>query len=90
MALAGVAECRDHRIEFFSSHARSRRTDGEDATGAGAAHAAVVLSREEAARLIAAARNLKAQTALSVAYGTGLRASECGGAEGHRHRQPAH
>ena len=36
----------------------------------------VVLSRDEAARLIAAARNLKAQTALSVAYGTGLRASE--------------
>ena len=36
----------------------------------------VVLSREEAARLIAAARNLKHQTALSVPYGTGLRASE--------------
>ena len=36
----------------------------------------VVLSREEAARLIAAAHNLKHQTALSVAYGTGLRASE--------------
>jgi site-specific recombinase XerD len=36
----------------------------------------VVLSREEAARLIAATGNLKHQTALSVAYGTGLRASE--------------
>ena len=36
----------------------------------------VVLSREEVARLIAAARSLKHQTALSVAYGTGLRASE--------------
>jgi integrase/recombinase XerD len=36
----------------------------------------VVLSREEVARLIAAARNLKHQTALSVAYGAGLRASE--------------
>jgi integrase len=36
----------------------------------------VVLSREEVARLIAAAGNLKHQTALSVAYGTGLRASE--------------
>jgi integrase/recombinase XerD len=36
----------------------------------------VVLSREEAARLIAAARNLKHQIALSVAYGAGLRASE--------------
>jgi integrase/recombinase XerD len=36
----------------------------------------VVLSREEAARLIAAADNLKHQTALSVAYGAGLRASE--------------
>jgi integrase/recombinase XerD len=36
----------------------------------------VVLSPEEVARLIAAAGNLKHQTALSVAYGTGLRASE--------------
>ena len=36
----------------------------------------MVLSREEVARLIAAARNLKHQTALSVAYGAGLRASE--------------
>lgn len=36
----------------------------------------VVLSREEVSRLIAAARNLKHQTALSVAYGAGLRASE--------------
>jgi len=36
----------------------------------------VVLSREEVSRLIAAAWNLKHQTALSVAYGTGLRASE--------------
>lgn len=35
-----------------------------------------VLSREEAARLIAAARNLKHQIALSVAYGAGLRAGE--------------
>jgi len=36
----------------------------------------VVLSRQEVARLIAAAGNLKHQTALSVAYGAGLRASE--------------
>ncbi len=36
----------------------------------------VVLSTEEAARLIAAARNIKHQAALSVAYGAGLRASE--------------
>jgi site-specific recombinase XerD len=36
----------------------------------------VVLSPEETARLIAAARNLKHQVALSVAYGAGLRASE--------------
>ena len=36
----------------------------------------VVLSREEVARLIAAARNLKHQTALCVAYGAGLRAGE--------------
>jgi len=36
----------------------------------------VVLSREEVARLLAAAPNMKSQTALSVAYGAGLRASE--------------
>lgn len=36
----------------------------------------VVLSPEEVRRLIAAAANLKHQTALSVAYGAGLRASE--------------
>jgi site-specific recombinase XerD len=36
----------------------------------------VVLSREEVARLIGAAPNLKSQTALSIAYGAGLRASE--------------
>ena len=36
----------------------------------------VVLSRDEVARLIAAASNLKHRTALAVAYGTGLRASE--------------
>jgi len=33
----------------------------------------VVLSRDEVARLLAATRNLKHQTALSVAYGAGLR-----------------
>jgi integrase/recombinase XerD len=36
----------------------------------------VVLSREEVARLLAAVTNLKHQTALSVAYGAGLRSSE--------------
>jgi integrase/recombinase XerD len=36
----------------------------------------VVLSREEVARLLAATDNLKHQTALSVAYGAGLRVSE--------------
>ena len=36
----------------------------------------VVLSRDEVARLIIASANLKHQTALSLAYGTGLRASE--------------
>lgn len=36
----------------------------------------VVLSRDEVTRLIAATGNLKHQTALSVAYGAGLRASE--------------
>ena len=39
----------------------------------------VILSREEAKRLIAASDNLKHQTALSVAYGAGLRASEVSG-----------
>ena len=36
----------------------------------------VVLSRDEVARLIAAAPNPKSQTALSLAYATGLRVSE--------------
>ena len=36
----------------------------------------MVLSREEVARLIAATGNLKHQTALSLAYGTGLRAAK--------------
>ena len=36
----------------------------------------MVLSRPEVARLIAAAPHLKSQTALSIAYGAGLRASE--------------
>ena len=36
----------------------------------------VILSREEMGRLIESARNLKHRTALSVAYGAGLRASE--------------
>ena len=36
----------------------------------------VILSREEVSRLIDSARNLKHRTALSVAYGAGLRASE--------------
>jgi len=36
----------------------------------------VILSREEVGRLIAATRNLKHQTALSLAYGTGLRVNE--------------
>ncbi len=36
----------------------------------------VILSREEVRRLIAAAGNLKHQTALAVAYGTGLRVNE--------------
>jgi len=36
----------------------------------------VILSREEVARLLVAASNLKHQTALAVAYGTGLRARE--------------
>jgi len=36
----------------------------------------VVLSREEVSSLIAATRKIKHQTALSIAYGAGLRASE--------------
>ncbi len=46
----------------------------------------VVLSRDEAARLIAAAGSLKYQTALSVAYGAGLRASEVVGKRSARPR----
>ncbi|CAG9261607.1 hypothetical protein PCAR4_530008 [Paraburkholderia caribensis] len=49
----------------------------------------VVLSPDEVRRLIEAAGNLKHQTALSVAYGAGLRASEVV-AEGHRRRQRTH
>jgi integrase len=36
----------------------------------------IILSREEATRLLDAAKNLKHRTALSVAYGAGLRVSE--------------
>jgi integrase/recombinase XerD len=36
----------------------------------------VILSREEVARLIAASGNLKHQSALALAYGTGLRVNE--------------
>ena len=36
----------------------------------------MILSREEVARLIASTSNLKHQTALAVAYGTGLRVNE--------------
>jgi len=36
----------------------------------------IILSREEVRRLLESAKNLKYQTALSVAYGAGLRASE--------------
>jgi len=36
----------------------------------------IILSREEVSRLLEAAKNLKHQTALSVAYGAGLRVSE--------------
>jgi integrase len=36
----------------------------------------MILSREEASRLIEAAKTLKQRTALSVAYGAGLRVSE--------------
>ena len=50
----------------------------------------VVLSPEEVSRLIAAARNVKHQVALSVAYGTGLRVSEVVGLKVTRRRQPAH
>jgi integrase len=36
----------------------------------------IILSREEVSRLLEAAKNLKHRTALSVAYGAGLRVSE--------------
>ena len=41
-------------------------------------------------RMLAAARNVKHQAALSVAYGAGLRASEVCRLEGRRRRRPAH
>jgi integrase len=53
----------------------------------------VVLSREEVSSLIAATKNLKHQTALSVAYGAGLRANEVAysrDTQGWRHRQHTH
>ena len=50
----------------------------------------VILSREEVARLIAAAGNLKYQAALSVAYGAELACQRSHCAEGRRCRQPAH
>src|SRR5580700_7696684 len=49
-----------------------------------------VCRKDTVGRLIAAASSLKHQTALSVAYGTGLRTSEVVGSEGRRHRQPTH
>ena len=42
----------------------------------------VILTREEVGRLIDSARTLKHRTALSVAYGAGLRAQRSGGFEG--------
>ena len=53
-----------------------RRVDVQDEAGVCARTLPVVLSREEVSSLIAATKNLKHQTALSVAYGAGLRASE--------------
>jgi site-specific recombinase XerC len=47
----------------------------------------VVLSPEEVARLLAAAAGVKYKAALSIAYGTGLRASEVISLKGRRHRQ---
>ncbi len=74
---ADLAQRDDHRAEvLLRSHARSRRADGKMQPVRVPRTLPVVLSREEVARLIAAAGNLKHQTALSVAYGAGLRASE--------------
>ena len=50
----------------------------------------VVLSMQEAAALIAVARNIKHQAALSVAYGAGLRCQRGLPAQGRRCRQRAH
>jgi len=71
---------------FLRRHARSQRVDGEDEACIYAADVTVVLSREEVSTLIAACRNLKHQTALSVAYGAGLRASEVISLQGRGHR----
>jgi len=67
---------RSRDLSSSSTSARSQRVDGEDEACIYAADVTVVLSREEVSTLIAACRNLKHQTALSVAYGAGLRASE--------------
>ena len=57
-----------------------------------AAQAAVVLSVEEVAELLAAAPGpgLKYRAALGIGYGAGLRASEVCNAQGRRHRQRPH
>ena len=75
--LADHAQRHHHRVEvFLRRHARPRRVDGQNAAGRVPRTLPVVLSREEVARLIGAAPNLKSQTALSIVYGAGLRASE--------------
>ena len=90
--LADHAQRDAHRAEvLLRHHAGPRRADGQDAAGARAAHAARgARVREEVARLIAAARNLKHQAALSVAYGAGPARQRGRRAEGRRRRQPAH
>jgi integrase/recombinase XerD len=75
--VAGVTERRDYRLEvLLRDHAPRSRADDPDAARALRRTLPVVLSSDEVRRLIAATGNLKHQAALSVAYGTGLRASE--------------
>jgi integrase/recombinase XerD len=67
----------DHRPEvFLRDDTGSCRADEQDAIGACSAQAAGGIKPRRGSRLIAAAGNLKHQTALAVAYGTGLRAGE--------------
>ena len=76
--LAGVAQCCDHRAEvLLRGHGRRPERMAKMTPDTGAAQTAGHTRAATRSRgLIESAGNLKHQTALSVAYGAGLRASE--------------